>query len=105
MSGGAFNYAYTDINIVIDRITDRVRGDSVYKPLIQHLKILSNVLKDLEWSESGDTCLTQKEVMDKIKSVVTTVDINESIKESLEDFKKDVLMYGLYIKDSNEKKG
>ena len=92
MSGGSLDYAYCKINDVADCLVGR---GAIYRPLLNHLLALSKVLKDIEWHLSCDTSLSDEEILQLIKSVVTKEDIKSAAEDALKEMKETVKMFEL----------
>ena len=59
MSGGCLDYPHWKIENVVEQLEDSIKEGGnrpeLRRELIEHLEELSIVLKDLDWSDSGDT--------------------------------------------------
>ena len=62
MSGGSWDYAYSKVLAAADMLAERLDGCSSESEeallrlrLIEHMTALADVMKAIEWSDSGDT--------------------------------------------------
>lgn len=55
MSGGAYNYAYTDVSRLADDIAGGHQTNTLVQAFCRHMKEIADVCRDIEWADSGDS--------------------------------------------------
>lgn len=55
MSGGAYNYAYTDVSRLADDIAGGHQTNTLVQAFCRHMKEIADVCRAIEWADSGDS--------------------------------------------------
>lgn len=58
MSGGKYDYAYRQIEMLADNISYKgdcsAASETLRKKFVEHLKLVAEVARAIEWNDSGD---------------------------------------------------